>query len=153
MNPVAKTFLIGCGVLGFLALCGVVVVGVWLFTGPEGGVKLGNEVDTYALEYLEEHEVLEPGEEILAYYDVTIAMDGTEAAILTDQRVMYHKAGKTTSILLDDIADVRHRYESLIGDIFEIQSTSGRTMKIEIAPFNQGETFKNVLMATWQDAQ
>ena len=45
---------------------------------------------------------------------------------------------------------VGSRKESLIGDIIEIYSKSGTSMKIEIAIFNAGETFKNVLMNSWE---
>ena len=152
MKPVEKTLLIiGC-CFAAVILAGVLALGVWLFSGPESGVKLGNEMDQYALDYLAEHDMLRPGEEVLAYYDVTMAMDGTEAAILTSDRVIYHKQGNTTWIAVQDIEDVRHRYETLIGDVIEIQSSSGRFMKIEIAPFNSGETFLRVLMNRWEKA-
>ena len=150
MNPIAKGFLIGCGGLAVVVLVGVVGLGVWLMSGPEGGVKLSNEMDQYALDYIAAHDFLDPDEELLAYFDVTLAMDGTEAAILTSDRVIYHNAGNTTSIRVEDIEDVSHRYESLVGDVIEIRSTSGQVMKIEIAPFNLGETFNNVLMNIWQ---
>ena len=78
-------------------------------------------------------------------YDVTLSLDGTEAAILTTERLVYHKGGKSSSIPLSDIADIRHRKETLIGDIIEIDSRAGIPMKIEIAPLNQGETFLNAL--------
>ena len=144
--------LLGCGALvGFFLL--VLVVGViWLSLGPEGGVRLPNEMETYALEYLGEHGILEDSEELLAYYDVTMSLDGTESAILTTRRVIYHRNGENSAINLEDIEDIRYRRETFIGDIFEISATSGFTMKIEIAPFNQGETFKNVLMASWENA-
>ncbi len=150
MKPVAKVFLIGCGGLLVLCVAAAVVGGTWLATRPEGGVRAGNQMEQYALDYLSEHSLLEPGEEVLAYYDATLSMDGTEAAILTNDRVMYHKNGNTTSIALQDIEDVRHRKEPLIGDVIEIQAASGQLMQIEIAPLNKGETFKNVLMNVWR---
>lgn len=145
--------LLGCGVVALVAIIGVVGLVAWLASGPESGVKLGNEMDKYALDYLAQHKILNPGEEVLAYYDVTLAMDGTEAAILTQDRVIYHKNGTTTAIPVRDIQDVRHRQESLLGDIIEVQSISGPVMKIEIAPLNQGETFKNVLVGLWEKAK
>lgn len=150
MKPFVKIVIGGCGCLALLGVATVLGLGAWLFTSPEGGVKLGNEMDTYALEYIEQHGLLEQGEEILAYYDVTISMDGTEAALLTPRRVLYHKDGANTSISLEEITDIRHRKESLVGDVIEIESSTGQTMKIEIAPLNQGETFKNVLMRAWE---
>jgi len=150
MKPTEKRLAIGCGSLTAIGIIAAVWLGVWLFSGPESGVKLGNEMDRYALDYIDEHGLLRPGEIILAYYDATVAMDGTEAAILTNDRVIYHKQGNTTEILIGDIEDIRHRNETLMGDIFEIQAFSGQVMKIEIAPLNMGETFKNVLMNIWE---
>lgn len=150
---IAKWLLLGCG--GIIAV-GVIIVAaffVWALNEPESGVKMGNEMDKYALDYLATHKILGDGEEVLAYYDATMGMDGTEAAILTRERVMYHKDGRTTTINIKDVRDVRHRYESLIGDVIEVEDVSGKVLKIEIAPLNQGTTFKNVLMSTWTAAK
>ena len=38
-------------------------------------------------------------------------------------------------------------------DGIEFQAVSGAVVKIEIAPFNLGETFKNVLMTAWEKAK
>lgn len=145
-----KGVLIGCGVIslvGFGLLCGGMV---WFLSGPDGGVRLSNDMEHYATQYLEEHEILNSSESLIAYYDVTISLDGTEAAILTTERVIYHKSGKSTAIALSDITDVRHRKDALIGDIIEIDSRSGIPMKIEISLFNQGETFLNALRNAWE---
>jgi len=143
-----RPLLIGCGIIALVVFFAVVVLIIWLFSGNEGGVRMSNEMEEYALEYIEEHDILNDTESIIAYYDVTISLDGSEAAILTTERVMYYKKGRTTSIDLKDIDDVKHRYETLIGDILEISSTSGTIIKIEIAPLNLGESFYNALMDT-----
>ena len=148
-----KSILIGCGALLGIFVILMVSGAIWLFTGPEGGVRLPNDMEEYALKYLDAHKILNDSEELLAYYDITVSCDGSEAAILTTKRVIYHKNGKNDSIDIDRIEDIRHRQEALIGDIFEITAASGKTMKIEIAPLNQGETFKNVLMDAWQRAK
>jgi len=145
-----KGVLIGCGVIGFAGfglMCGGIVL---FFSGHEGGVRLSNEMEDYATLYLEEHEILNSSESLIAYYDDTLSLDGTEAAILTTERIIYHKGGKTTAIPLSDISDIRHRTESLIGDIIEIDSRTSIPMKIEIAPLNQGETFINALRDAWE---
>ena len=144
---------IGCVALVGFSVIAVVVGAIWLFSGPEGGVRLPNEMEAYAQEYLDEHRILEDSEELLAYYDVTLSLDGSESAILTTRRVIYHRNGQNTAFDLADIEDIRHREETLIGDIFEISASSGQTMKIEIAPFNQGETFNNVLLTAWEKAR
>ena len=148
-----KPILIGCGTLLGVFVILVVAGTIWLFSGPEGGVRLPNDMEEYALQYLDEHKILEDSEELLAYYDVTMSSDGSEAAILTTKRVIYHKNGRNDSIDIADIENIRHRQEALTGDIIEIAAASGKTIKIEIAPFNQGETFKNVLMDAWERAK
>ncbi len=139
------TFLVGFGLL-----CGGIV---WLLSGHEGGVRLSNDMEDYATQYLEEHELLNSSESLIAYYDVTLSLDGTEAAILTTERVIYQKSGRSTAIALSDITDIRHREESLIGDVIEIDSRSGIPMKIEISLFNQGETFLNALRNAWEKSK
>lgn len=142
--------LVGCGTAFGIFLILMVAGLIWLSTGPDGGVRLPNEMENYAVEYLIEHRVLDDSEDLLAYYDVTVSLDGSIAAILTTKRVIYHNEGRNTVVNLEEIADIRHRKETFIGDVFEISSNSGQTMKIEVAPMNQGQTFKNVLMDTWE---
>lgn len=146
-NPALKWLLIGCGGIAVIAAAVAVPAAWWLFSGPESGVKLGNEIDSYALKHLESRKLLNPGEEVLAYYDATLAMDGSEAAILTTDRILYFKEDRTTSFRLADVQDVRHRYETLTGDILEVEDVSGKLIKIEIPPLNQGESFKNALLS------
>jgi hypothetical protein len=99
-----------------------ILICIWLLTGPEGGVRLSNEIEGYASEYLSEHEILNSSEDLLAYYDVTVRLNGTEAAILTSERIMYHRNGATNAIELKEVTEIRHRKESIIGDIIEIDS-------------------------------
>lgn len=148
MSGVKKLFLIVGGLIA-LAIAGFVV---WVLTLPEGGVKMANEMEAYALQHLEEHKVLNPTEKLIAYYDVTISMSGDESAIVTNERVLYHKQGRTTALALVEVTDVQHHYETLIGDVILVQGASGESMKIEIAPMNGGETFLNALRKAWERA-
>ena len=140
---------IAIGVGAFLMLCcgGPLVLVVALGLGSErtGGVQMANEVDPYVLEYIQKHELLEPDEKLVAYYDDTIELDGSEAALLTTQRVVYHKKGRTTSLLLSDVVDVQHHDEGLIGDVIEVVGRDGERMRIEIAPLNDGPVFLSAL--------
>lgn len=153
MNGGLKALLFGCGSMVFLGIVGVVVGVIWLARAPEPGVKMANEMDEYALEYIAQHNILEPGENLVAYYDATVSMNGKEAAILTTSRVLYHKNNATTAMDLADVVDVSHRNESLLGDTFEISSVTGEMMKIEIAPLNNGATFKTALMGALEANQ
>ncbi len=110
-------------------------------------------MDTYAIKYLADHGILEPGENVVAYYDVTLGMKGTEAAILTDRRLIYHKDGRNTAFKLAEISEVRPGEGALGGVALEIESRSGELMKIEIAPLNNGETFQSALLKRWEQAK
>ncbi len=153
VNTTFKIFLMGCGTIAAVVILVIGAAIVWLAVQPESGVKLGHEMDEYAVKYVEDNQLLEPGEKVLAYYDETIGMDGTEAAILTDRRLMHHTKGNTASLRLAEIVDITHRKEGLTGDIIEAEDRSGVILKIEIAPLNQGETFKNAAMSAWRKAK
>jgi hypothetical protein len=140
-------------VIGSLIGLAIVALVIWLATSPEPGVKLANEMDEYALTYLDEHNLVNADERLVAYYDVTMSMNGTEAAILTTKRVVYHKRPRTTVIPLEEVVDLQHSYESMIGDVIVVKSGSGESMKIEIAPFNGGEAFYGALQNAWESAR
>ena len=87
----------------------------------EGGVTASNNMEKYAIEYIEANQLLEEGEKIIAYYDYTISLDGTESVILTDNRLLYHNAETfDSSMLLENISTIDYREESLIGHIIEV---------------------------------
>ncbi|KZS40321.1 hypothetical protein AWE51_05020 [Aquimarina aggregata] len=127
----------------------IIVVFPYLFSScnlKEGGVRTRNNMEKYALEYINKNQLLEEGEKISAYYDYTISLVGTESVLLTNSRLIYHnKNTQTTSIDINDIIDIQNRTEPFIGDIIEVTSKNGDIMMIEIAPLNQGKTFLKVL--------
>lgn len=141
-----KPYFIGCGVIFGLVIIAVICFFIWAASGPESGVLFNNEMEKYALDYIEEHKILNNNEELIAYYDYTVSLDGTEAAILTNERIIYHKNESVESFNLVDIIDIKHRYEKIDGDIIEITNKEGKFLKIEIAPLNEGESFYNALI-------
>lgn len=149
-HSVGRSFKARPFVSGALAL--IFILCIWLFSSPKSGVKLANDMDQYANEYISKYNILMPSEKLIAYYDATMAMNGTEAAILTSQRVIYHKDYSNFSITLSDIADIKHRSHSL-GDTIEIFSKSGEAMKIEVARSNGGDTLKTALFSAWNKAK
>jgi hypothetical protein len=127
---------------------------VWLVNqGEKGGVKTANEIQPYAREHLAKHRILNSTEKLMCYYDATITTDGTEAAIVTTERVIYHNAGHTTALRLTEVSDVTHRDEGVMGDIITVTSDSGEIMKITVAPLNDGPTFLKVLQTQWKRAR
>ena len=112
----------------------------------EGRVRLGNEVEPYALDYIEKVNILEPEEQIVAYYDYTIQLNAKEAAIITDKRILHHKKREVTQIPLNEVTNTNMSEEGLPGrTIIEVYSKTGVSLKIEIAPFHGGKTFYRAL--------
>ena len=109
-----------------------------------GGVVSQNQISKETLEYINKN-ILNTNEKLVAYYDVTLLMDNSESATLTDKRVIYHKNGRNSSILYEKIKRIDHKYTTLIGDTILIESASDDVMKIEIAPLNDGEIFLDLL--------
>lgn len=132
----------GVVVLGFLCVFGLIF---WVSTGPEGGVRVGNTMEEYALEYLDEHGLLEPGEVVHAYYDVTISLDSTECAILTDRRLIYHRNGTNTEMARGDIASVDSEDLGMMGEGLTVSGVNGDVIYIEIAALNNAPVFRNAL--------
>ena len=132
---------IGCGGPIAAAIVGFLGLMIYFAGQPEGGVLLANQMEAYALDYIDDNNLLNPDEQLVAYYDVTLSMDSSEAAILTDERVIYHNNGRTDTINLADIDRVEHAEEGMIGHVIDIYSVSGDTLRIEIAPLNGGDLF------------
>jgi hypothetical protein len=119
----------------------------------QGGTQLGNQMDGYAVEYIAEQGLLEEGETVLVWYDVTIALDGSEAALVTNERVIYHKAGRNSSIALADIVSIDTQDAGAMGDIIDVTAADGSRMRIEVAPLNGGDLFVSELERAWSNAQ
>ncbi|QQE67548.1 hypothetical protein GFS31_42610 (plasmid) [Leptolyngbya sp. BL0902] len=110
-------------------------------TGPAGGVRVTSNLEPYAVAYLHNHDLITSDETVIAYYDATITLNGREAAILTNRRLIYHRPSHTTSLPLDQIAYIHHDTDHWIGDIIQVVAHSGEIMVIEIAPLNDGPRF------------
>lgn len=153
MKPAVKGILIGCGASALIFVVVMVACAGFLLSGPESGVKLPYEMDAYATNYLEEHKLLEPGEELVMYYDSTLSMDGSEAAILTNRRVLYHHEGKTEAIAISEIKSIRELHNGPMGVEIAVESKSGQTIRIDIPPLNGGELFEGELKSRWEETK
>lgn len=113
--------------------------------GESAGVLASNEIPATVMSSLEKKHLLSPGEKVLVYYDATISGDMSEVAMVTSERLVYVNEGRTTSMNLADISDIKSRNEGLVGDIIEATSDSGELIKVEVAPMNGGPTFLSAL--------
>lgn len=139
------------------ARAGVVLLGLGMALAcagfdRESGVMLQNQLDQVAWGYIEGADLLEDGENLLAYYDVTLTLNGDELAVLTDRRVLYLKEGRVTAIPLANVVDVQH-VDGEPGDRFLIRSDDGQMMQIDIALWNGGEIWDQALTAAWDAAR
>ena len=109
-----------------------------------GGVLTANQLPQSVIKFIKEENILE-NEEVIAYYDVTIALNNTESAILTDRNLIYYKSGRIDKMPLNNIESVSQQ-EDCFGVCIVVTSYSARVMKIDIAPWNGGELFLDLLL-------
>ncbi len=134
MRPSPTLFSLGASLVAFSLACG---------DGSSGGVEVPNQMSAGDREHAAA--VLKPGESVRAYYDATISLDGTEIAMVTDQRVVYVLDKNVTEIPLADVTDVVHSSDTISGDVIDVKGAGGQRLRVEIAPMNDGQVFLEVL--------
>lgn len=130
--------------LGLVALIvgGLVVLscmgcfGYLVYMGDRGGVRAPHEMETYATEYTDENQILRADETLIAYYDVTMATDSSNAYYVTDKRLIHHAPGGDLSIPLGDIVEVNSLDSGLGIWTYVAVSSSGEAISFEIPAMN-----------------
>ena len=107
-----------------------------------GGVLTYNQLPTSVIEFFDKTDILE-NEEIIAYYDVTLVLDNSESAILTNKNLIYYKYGRVVRFPLGSIVSVEA--EDCFGLCIVATTRDDRVMEIEIAPLNGGDLFLELL--------
>ena len=107
-----------------------------------GGVLTNNQLPASVIEFFDNTDILE-NEQIIAYYDVTIALDNSESAILTNKNLIYYKYGRVVRFPLSSIVSVEA--EECFGLCIVATTKDDRVMEIEIAPLNGGDLFLELL--------
>ena len=107
-----------------------------------GGVLTNNQLPASVIEFFDNTDILQ-NEEIIAYYDVTIALDNSESAILTNKNLIYYKYGRVTRFPLSSIVSVEA--EDCFGLCIVATTRDDRVMEIEIAPLLGGDLFLELL--------
>ena len=107
-----------------------------------GGVLTYNQLPASVIEFFDKTDILE-NEQIIAYYDVTIALDNSEAAILTNKNLIYYKYGRVVRFPLSSIESIEA--EDCFGLCIVATTRDDRVMEIEIAPLNGGDLFLELL--------
>ena len=107
-----------------------------------GGVLTYNQLPASVIEFFDKTDILE-NEQIIAYYDVTIVLDNSESAILTNKNLIYYKYGRVTRFPLSSIVSIEA--EDCFGLCIVATTSDDRVMEIEIAPLNGGDIFLDLL--------
>ena len=144
-NNFLKGCLIALGVMVLLGCGTFTAFWVWLSSGPEGGTRLGYQMEEYAIIYQEDNELLADNEEVKAYYDYTLSLDGSESVYVTDARVFYQKDGQVEAIPIADVTEITYKEESITGYTINVTGESNQRLQIEIAAYNNGDVFLDVL--------
>ena len=97
-GKVALFFGLGCGAIAILPCVFAMVGLVALGSGPEGGVQYGSSLDAHSRRTIERRGFLQPGEEVVVYYDSTLTQSGDDVSLLTDQRLVRVREGHETVI-------------------------------------------------------
>lgn len=118
----------------------------------EGGVLLPNQMDDIAVQQVADKGLLEPGEEIRAFYDDTLELDGSVLYIVTNERLLSHLEGRTMAFALGEIETVE-RVDDVLGEALLVTASGGRLMKIPIPPLNGIDTFEKVLQGAMDGAK
>ena len=132
-----------CGVVGLVALGASQ-------EGKPSGVVLGAQVPEATVKALEAKNLLKADEALLAYHDATLRLDMSEVTLVTSSRVVWAKGNAAVAMALVDVTRITHHTEGLLGDVIDIVSIDGRTMRVEIAPLNGGDAYVDILEEAWQ---
>lgn len=145
-KPNRTALYLGLAGAALVCFCGLPMAFVaWSASLPEAGVLAGNQVDAKTKALIAKRAPLEPGEEILNFYDTTIGVDGSECVLLTTRRLVYWTRDDVSQLAVDEITDLTHQEVPLEGDVITAMDERGRQLKFEIAPLNDGPTFLRAL--------
>jgi hypothetical protein len=127
-----------------LALCAGFTLACGVDLSREQGVCLPDQVDEIAWGFIKDKGLLEDGEDLRAYYDNSVSLDGSDIAIVTDRHVLTHRNGTTSQIPLSEISSIE-RVDDVVGEAIEVGASGGRMVRVPIAPLNGIDTFEKVL--------
>lgn len=116
-----------------------------LADGPEGGVVVGMPLPPHAVAALMKHQLLEPGERPLAYYDATISLDGSDLSVLTNRRVIRLEEGRKTAWPWSEVTAVDHANDGLGADVFTFHHRTGALLVVRVDALNHGDLFQTAL--------
>lgn len=137
---------------GVLGTCGAVAALVALGASNDdpGGVLLGAQIPDKTRDALLARKLLTEGETLLAYHDATVGLDMSDVTFITAERIVHANGPTVASAELASVQRIVHRSEGILGDVIEITTADGRTMRVAIAPLNGGESYVNVLEDAWR---
>jgi hypothetical protein len=136
------------GLLGTCGVVGLVALGASAEQPP--GVLVGAQVPDTTVEALKARKLLQPQEAVLAFHDATLRLDMSEVTFVTKSRVVHAHGDKVSAVALADVSKITHHTEALGLDVVDFVTKDGKSLRIEIAPLNGGESYVDVIEDAWR---
>jgi hypothetical protein len=148
LSSAKRVVLVGCG--GLIAAFGLACIGIILLLVvlPEGGVKLNNELGNPEREQLSELDI--PIESALAYFDRSTWQNGSDLIVVTSEKVIHFKDGRSSEAQLDQVEALRRSEDPIFGNTLELDLPQARTFKVNAPIWNGGEILMNQIERAWE---
>ena len=137
---------------GLLGTCGVVAGLAVLGASADepAGVLVGAQVPQKTVDTLKARKLLAPEEVLLGYHDATLRHDMSDVTFVTKSRVVHVKGATVSAVALADVSSITHHTEALGLDVVDLVTKDGKSLRIEIAPLNGGESYVDVIENAWR---
>lgn len=137
---------------GLLGMCGLVVglAAVGASADEPAGVLVGDEVPQATVDALKAKKLLTPEELVLAYHDATLTHDMSDVTFVTKSRVVHATGKKVSAVALKDVSKITYRTETLGIEVVDLVTKDGKSLRIQIAPLNGGESYVDALEHGWR---
>ncbi len=140
----------GCGCLGLVGLAVIIFI-VWAMTLPDPGAKPGSHLSAETIEYLETNGLIEPGKEVIFFYDHSLNMNNSELCFFTDDKIVYYFEGKTQNeIMWDAVTDIEFRDE-FFSTVISVSAEGKKFLRCEIT--QGGPDFQFAVESKWESVQ
>jgi len=140
----------GCGCMGLVGL-GVIIFIVWALTLPDPGAKPGSQISAETVEYLEANGLVDPGDEVIFFYDHSLNMNNSELCFFTNKKIVYYFESKTNNqIMWQNVTDIEFR-EDFFSTIMSVSAEGNKFLKCEIT--QGGPDFQFAIESKWENVR
>lgn len=139
-----KKVVIGFLLVIFTIVTTSIIAFVIVTKGHEGGIHYTSTMEPYAKEYLKNHELIGESEKVIAYMDDSLYLDGTDAIILTEHKIMYHYDNDTYKTNLEDVKEIS-KYEEDFFYYIEVLDKNNESLHVPFTFESEANVFYKAL--------